>query len=336
MNCLKDDFSVLRTNAIQRRRFQSSNLGGSSGGFGDGDLPRLSDHIDDDDSVRLLRNGGDGGLLDDPEMGAPPSAGAIPGYVGRCEALQYQMTRLEGKIVQLESLHKRHLSRPTLDDESKEEEEIRTLTTDITEMFSGCHQQIKSIRRSTVSSCQGQEAILTRNMTNYLVNRLQDNTTQFSQSQSDYLKRVKSREEKSKLIHLDDDDDYLNEASGSAMMTESSDNAKMMMWSKNDVFLLEENSRFVQQREKEIQSVVKSISDLNVIFKDLASMISEQGQVIDRIDMSIEQTSIKVEQGLKQLKSADTYHKKNRKLKCIVIEAVIVVILLLILIISKS
>ena len=34
--------------------------------------------------------------------------------------------------------------------------------------------------------------------------------------------------------------------------------------------------RFVHKREKEIQNIVQSISDLNVIFKDLAQMVSEQ------------------------------------------------------------
>ena len=34
--------------------------------------------------------------------------------------------------------------------------------------------------------------------------------------------------------------------------------------------------RFVHKREQEIQNIVQSISDLNVIFKDLAQMVSEQ------------------------------------------------------------
>ena len=58
--------------------------------------------------------------------------------------------------------------------------------------------------------------------------------------------------------------------------------------------------------------------------------------MIDRIDHSIENTSMKVEAGMNELKKADKYQKKNRKMKCIVIEAVIVVLLLFILIITKT
>ena len=61
-----------------------------------------------------------------------------------------------------------------------------------------------------------------------------------------------------------------------------------------------------------------------------------QGQVVDRIDHNIESTSLKVEAGLNELKKADQYQKKNRKMKCIVIEAVIVVVLLFILIVFKT
>jgi syntaxin 16 len=47
-------------------------------------------------------------------------------------------------------------------------------------------------------------------------------------------------------------------------------------WNKQDVLFVADNSKFIQQREKEIHSIVQSISDLNVIFKELATMVTEQ------------------------------------------------------------
>jgi hypothetical protein len=40
--------------------------------------------------------------------------------------------------------------------------------------------------------------------------------------------------------------------------------------------LVEDNSQVVQQRDKEITQIVRSIQDLNEIFRDLGSMIVEQ------------------------------------------------------------
>jgi len=40
--------------------------------------------------------------------------------------------------------------------------------------------------------------------------------------------------------------------------------------------VVEDNTAVIEQREKEIQSIVQSISELNEIFRDLATMIVEQ------------------------------------------------------------
>ena len=65
-------------------------------------------------------------------------------------------------------------------------------------------------------------------------------------------------------------------------------------------------------------------------------LFSFKGSIIDRIDHNIENTQIKVEEGLQQLKKAERYQKKDRKMHCIVILAVIVIILLFVLIVTKT
>ena len=57
--------------------------------------------------------------------------------------------------------------------------------------FNACHQQIKSIRRTTLQSCTGLETVVAKNLVTYLVNRLQELTERFRSSQNDYLKSKK-------------------------------------------------------------------------------------------------------------------------------------------------
>ena len=57
-----------------------------------------------------------------------------PSYFGQSEALSYQMKRLKTKIEQLDTIHKKHLDRPTLDDKNEEEIQIKSLTRDISEV----------------------------------------------------------------------------------------------------------------------------------------------------------------------------------------------------------
>ena len=43
-----------------------------------------------------------------------------------------------------------------------------------------------------------------------------------------------------------------------------------------------------QQRNKELKSILRSVEELNLIFKDIAILVIEQGSVLDRIDFNIE------------------------------------------------
>lgn len=130
MKSLTDEFVIFRNNAIQRRRFPG---GRGTSNFGDV-LPvfRSSSGDDDEAHVVLLRSS------DDLELG-PDEDVAPPSYVGQCEALQYQMSRLEAKIDQLDGLHKLHASRPTLDEEDREEAEIRAATQDVSSVSEDIH-----------------------------------------------------------------------------------------------------------------------------------------------------------------------------------------------------
>ena len=85
-------------------------------------------HDDDDPHAVLLKGNNvedQGSDIGNGKLSTPPS------YFGQSEALSYQMKRVESKIQQLNTLHKRHLDRPTLDDSNEEESQIHSLTKDI-------------------------------------------------------------------------------------------------------------------------------------------------------------------------------------------------------------
>ena len=72
-----------------------------------------------------------------------------------------------------------------------------------------------------------------------------------------------------------------------------------------------------------------------IFFTDIFSLFS-QGSVLDNIDYNIEQTSQRVDQGLKHLQKAEKYQKKNRKMMIIMILFVILIIMIIVLIATKS
>lgn len=63
----------------------------------------------------------------------------------------------------------------------------------------------------------------------------------------------------------------------------------------------------VRQREQAIRQLESDILDVNQIFKELATMVHEQGEVVDSIEANIESAHIQVEEGVRQVSQAATY-----------------------------
>ncbi|KAA0183286.1 hypothetical protein HAZT_HAZT005692 [Hyalella azteca] len=66
----------------------------------------------------------------------------------------------------------------------------------------------------------------------------------------------------------------------------------------------EEELRAIKERESQIRQLEADIGDVNQIFKDLATMVHEQGEVIDSIEANVETAQVNVSQGNVQLASA--------------------------------
>lgn len=197
-----------------------------------------------------------------------------------------------------------------------------------------------------------------------LVTTLQDLSVTFRTAQSTYLKSLTSREERSNAyfdlpnfeeLSLNDNELLpgltnnqtdllfsLPSTSGTQNNFIDDDRSQSepfqnKILSQTQMLLMEEdNTKMVTEREEEVNKIVRSITDLNDVFKDLSHMVNEQGTVLDRIDYNIEQTQVQVHEGYKQLQKAERYQRKNRKMHCILVLAVSLIGMLILLIVVKS
>ncbi|KAJ8303132.1 hypothetical protein KUTeg_019528, partial [Tegillarca granosa] len=279
---LTEVFILMRNNALQSRHMFSEQIA--------------------DDRQALVSSSRD------IEMGLTSSKSSRlpPEWVDGVEEIQYDISRIKQKMKELNTLHDKHLNRPTLDDNVHEEHAIEIMTQDITQMFSKCQRLVQQINTRSLQG-SGQEKKLSKNIVSSLVRTLQEMSTNFRKSQSAYLKKLKSREERSQEFFGTD----------SAIMTEET-NLLVDEYDKSftgaQKQMVEENTLFTQHREKEITQIVRSITDLNEIFKDLSAMVVDQGSILDRIDYNVEHATVQVEKGLQQLQKAEKYQKKNRKM----------------------
>lgn len=301
---LTEVFILMRNNAMQSRHIFSEQI--------------------IDDRVALVHR--------DPEMGLSSGRDSRlpPDWVEGLEDVQYQITRIKQMMKELSTLHDKHLNRPTLDDSMEEEQAIEITTQEITQLFSYCQRTVQQIRNRSHGSSNGEQR-LSLNVIRSLVTMLQDLSGSFRQSQSTYLTKLKHREERSQQYF---DSTYGNGSipEEELLMNESFNRE----FSKEQLLFIEDNSHVIQQREREVAHIVRSIAELNEIFKDLASMIVDQGVTLDRIDYNVEQSQMKVHQGLQQLQKAEKIQKKNRKMMCIIVLTITTFVLIIILIAVKS
>jgi len=90
------------------------------------------------------------------------------------------------------------------------------------------------------------------------------------------------------------------------------------------------NIQELQERERGIRQLESDILDVNTIFKDLATMVHEQGEMVDSIEANVESTTIRVQEGTEQLRQAEHYKIKSRKKKmCLAGTGIIVLIILI-------
>lgn len=270
--------------------------------------------------------------------------------------------RIKPKLDELGSLHARHLLRPAFDESKEDELEMETLSHEIAKLITSTHRHIQCIRSSLGVGGKWEQR-LTANVVTYLMLSLQELTLKFRYSQNSYLRQLNSREERSQKFfddftnpsnmekgnYVDTFDNFLQPtSSGGNKYNDYDDDLKENELDENfqrpmgtrltqQQLLLfeEENTRLALNRDEEVSKVVKTIYDLNDIFKDLSQMVQEQGTILDRIDYSIEQTQTRVSEGLRQLQRAEMYQRKNRKMCVILVLAGVTLFMLILLIFQK-
>lgn len=85
------------------------------------------------------------------------------------------------------------------------------------------------------------------------------------------------------------------------------------------------NLEMLREREQAIRKLENDIVDVNAIFKDLATMVHDQGDMIDSIEANVESAAVHVEEGVQQVAKARQHQEKARKkMFCLFLIAVIV------------
>uniref|UniRef100_A0A1I8HYU0 t-SNARE coiled-coil homology domain-containing protein n=2 Tax=Macrostomum lignano TaxID=282301 RepID=A0A1I8HYU0_9PLAT len=92
---------------------------------------------------------------------------------------------------------------------------------------------------------------------------------------------------------------------------------------------LQDDLQAAEERESQLRQLEQDIVGINEMFKDLAQMVHEQGDMVDSIEDHVGQAVMQVDEGNKNLKQAVTYQKSARRKKIIIALVVIVALAIL-------
>ncbi|XP_055639606.1 syntaxin-16 [Toxorhynchites rutilus septentrionalis] len=276
-----------------------------------------------------------------------------PNWIGKYDEIHYLLSKIKTRIDDLLQIQDT-TAWSVLSENRDNELRVQNYAKDISKQITNCHSHIKCIK-SCAKNQNRLECILLQNIEKYLLMALQKETEKFQQSQMIYNSDHNNIEEKSKALFenistnidtignnsVDTFDNFLNmnvESSPRNQYENDDDRldeyfqlpATGMSINQKQLMLIEaDNTKMIQSREHEVSKIVSSIVDLNVIFKDLSQLVQEQGTILDRIDYNIESTQTKIIDGYKQLQKAEKYQRKNKKIYCILILAVMVMFMII-------
>ena len=148
------------------------------------------------------------------------------------------------------------------------------------------------------------------NMQQTLVKKFTEFTRKYKINQEIYMKKYKE------LVGEEDPTYLINS-------TKQENNPDSTI---NQFLLTTDNNAALQQRDIQLNNLLNSVNDLAQIFKDMQTLVMEQGSILDRIDYNIDIAATNVTSGKKSIVKANEYHKNNCFRNVIVVLLVIIFI----------
>lgn len=167
---------------------------------------------------------------------------------------------------------------------------------------------------------------------NSLTTQLNIATNDYFKIQSEYMDKMKTRLRRQLSARGDSsvDDSKINAFLDQDVCSVFTDNYIA------DVHDAEQTLRDLEDRKKDILALEKSVTDVNMLFKEMNLLVSNQGEKISTIETTLDNAVVLVESGNQELIKTRKYQKRARRRKCCIIIIVLVILVIIGIIITLS
>lgn len=243
--------------------------------------------------------------------------GMEPDWVFAYNELTGDLIELEKLLEELASLYAKHLL-PSFGetDTSQLEHEIRVCSHRLTNMLHEVEQKVRHVSTHPPKARSEEEKVeitIRRNIQKRFALPLQELSMSFRKKQKAYMDNLKEQRE----AYLD------KQHSGFGTLIDVTDeqqqDSSQEEFSDSRLLTVEDASALAEERTRELARVTENVNDLATLVKDIASLVVDQGTVLDRVDYNLEEVKLKTFGALRELHIANRYQRKRHALCCIIV-----------------
>ncbi|XP_063599870.1 syntaxin-12-like [Penaeus indicus] len=261
------------------------------------------------------RRGGRGGGqrsygTNDPDVGFAPSEGNSTEFFQVCDKITTHLFTINGAVTTLERSLKQVGT-------SGDNQALRDRITKTNSNAGGSVQDVATLLRTLQPLTRGNKQ--RRIQTERLQNEFQTAATRFSEIQKKMVNTLRTARLPADMVAVEQD-------AASATTEEMIAREQKRQAQLKEIEDLEFETAMQSEREERMRAIEVDIIDINEIMRDLSSMVTAQGEVIDSIEDNVETAHGNVEEGREQLLKASTYQSKYRRRVCILILILVIIL----------
>ncbi|KAG8734519.1 hypothetical protein FRC11_000007 [Ceratobasidium sp. 423] len=225
-------------------------------------------------------------IIDDNPGNAALHIDIAPPWLDISDQVEVAIIDTKNKILALDKLHAKHVL-PGFKDRSAEEREIEQRTNEIT----------RSSQNDVTSA---------RNVQRALAAKVQDLSALFRTKQRVYMQNSSPSELQGHAISRND------QMIASGLVSSNSTNTYDSVQedeeaSRSQLSAMQHSDPSLASRNHEIAEIAKSIVSLAELFKDLSSLVIDQGTILDSVEYNIQQTAVHMEDAVRELDIATQF-----------------------------
>ena len=188
------------------------------------------------------------------------------------------------------------------------DDEINKINKNITKIIITISSQLRTVDKLIKTFAQQNIDI---NNNNSILHNIKLNMKQcLFNKLSEFTKKFKLNQEinKQKYKELIGEEDPTFQLKNSTTIDTKNDDTNNTV----DNFLMTtDNNLNLIKRNNDLDNLLNSVNDLADIYKDMQTLVMEQGSILDRIDYNIDVASTNISSGKKNIEKADKYQKNN-------------------------